>query len=384
MARECPHRETERHPRDDSGSPSIGRRGFLALSGVVVASLAGCTSDREPTGTDVESFTSFGYGGAPSYQAQERTVTTGESEPNDDRTQATMVETGSAVRATLAKRDEDWFAFDATESETIRITLTRQSKKGALVVALYHPDGGLCERVHVGNSKPHEFTSQVQESGTHYVMVDSTAKSGGDYRLVVEAFGAETEATTTSTATESPTATSTATATTTITETATSAPTAEQTETQTPTETATSTETQATTATATQTESTQTATPTQTETVTPTETATPTETTTTATPTETATPTQTATETATPTETTTATPTPTPTATETPTETVTSTPTPTQTETTSTATPTETTATPTATETQTTTQTPSPTPTPTDGDDYGTQNYGEYGYGGTI
>jgi hypothetical protein len=59
------------------------------------------------------------------------------------------------------------------------------------------------------------------------------------------------------------------------------------------------------------------------------------------------------------------TPTPTPTPTETPTQTPTPTPTPTETP------------------TPTPTETPTPTPTPTSDDDYGEQNYGEFGYGGT-
>ncbi len=89
----------------------------------------------------------------------------------------------------------------------------------------------------------------------------------------------------------------------------------------------------------------------------------------TTTPTPTPTPTATPTPTPTPTPEPTATPTPEPTATPTPEPTATPTPEPT-------ATPTpEPTATPTA--------TPTPTPTPSADDEYGDQNYGEFGYGGT-
>ncbi len=100
------------------------------------------------------------------------------------------------------------------------------------------------------------------------------------------------------------------------------------------------------------------------------------------TPSPTPTPMPTETPTATPTDTPTASPTETPTATPTPSPTETPTSTPTETPTnTPTASPTPT-PTETPTDTPTASPTPTPSPTPALSDDYGTQGYGEYGYGG--
>lgn len=114
------------------------------------------------------------------------------TEPNEDRANATPVETGTNVTGELAAGDQDWYAFEATAGQAIlpNLTLAGPNRERSIRFDIYGPDG---ERINaypndgirgdpytagvdtIGEPGPAEGAALAETNGTYYVRV-----SGGE------------------------------------------------------------------------------------------------------------------------------------------------------------------------------------------------------------
>ena len=128
------------------------------------------------------------------------------TEPNEDRTTATPIETGTTVTGELAAGDQDWYAFEASAGEAIlpRLELVGPNQERSLRFDIYGPDG---ERINaypndgmggdpysagvdsIGDSGPAEGAAFAETNGTYYVRVSAGNEADnvtGPYALSVE------------------------------------------------------------------------------------------------------------------------------------------------------------------------------------------------------
>lgn len=201
---------------DEPESP-VGRRAFLALLGG--GAVAGVAASDGSDG--LASARRVGYGGVVGRAA---TRSTGESEPNDSETTATVVALRTAVSATLTDDDADWFAVELTDGQSFTVVVDRVDGTGRASLRLYGPDGTEFGYARVHSDAPTELTQTAARAGTFYVRVAEEFGGTGEYTLRVESESTAT-ATDTQTTTATATATDTATATATDTDTATPVPT---------------------------------------------------------------------------------------------------------------------------------------------------------------
>ncbi len=112
------------------------------------------------------------------------------TEPNEDRANATPVETGTNITGDLAAGDQDWYAFEATAGRAIlpRLELRGPNRERSLGFSIYGPDG---ERISVfpndggggdyytagvdstGQFGPGEGAAFAETNGTYYVRVSA-------------------------------------------------------------------------------------------------------------------------------------------------------------------------------------------------------------------
>lgn len=252
-------RERDKSKRDGLYT---NRRTLLKLSAIVGAvSGTVLVSNMDGPGRTTVSASPvslYGYGGTPALDGT--APTRSESEPNDDRQEAMVIEPGTTVNGTLTAKEVDWYAFEAAAGEDIVVDFARKSDKGVTSVILYGPSGDFLDLIYVGNGDPVRLVEPAVDDAYHAVEIVDIAGSHGSYTLSV---GGDRQ---------TPTATPTRTTTQTATETATETPTSTETATSTPAPTPTATATPTATETATPTPS---PTPTETATPMPTETATP-------------------------------------------------------------------------------------------------------------
>ena len=215
--------------RDDGGRSEwpISRRAVLGLSAAAAASSLGLSAvGSEPSGaTPVDVPTVYSYGGAPVVQGGTtellgvRTGTVDESEPNDDRSDATRLPAGATVSATLAASEVDWYTFEAAAGERMAVVLDREHSAGATALLVYDTDGANLDLTFVGGDAPAEIVETAPSDGLYFAQVVDIQDGSGEYTLSVTV-GEES----TSTPTETPTSTETPTPTPTETPTSTETP----------------------------------------------------------------------------------------------------------------------------------------------------------------
>jgi len=192
----------------------LDRRSYLLAAGAATAGLTGCLGQASARTIGVDAVSTFGFGGRPAVQQDSlMTVAVGESEPNDIEAQATPIEFGSTVSATLTQSDSDWFAVDVTSGTDVHVEFDRTATSGVTAVILYGPDGDFDNLRYVATDDRVTFVETATESGTHLVQVVDTQSSDGDYTLTVGSSTDVSTPTPTPTPTVTPTPTPTATAT---------------------------------------------------------------------------------------------------------------------------------------------------------------------------
>jgi hypothetical protein len=212
----------------DEDRIQLDRRSYLLMAGTAAASIAGCTGESSPPAMALEMNppTTYGYGGTKALsQTAVTTVTTEETEPNDDRKEATQVSTGTEISGDLSTAEVDWYTVDVAAGDDIIVDFDRSSDSGVTAVVLYGPNGDYLNLVYVGNGDVVRLEETARESGAHFVEVIDVQEGSGAYTLGIYANEAPTP-TPTATPTPTPTPTPTATPTPTPTPTPTATPTA--------------------------------------------------------------------------------------------------------------------------------------------------------------
>ena len=105
-----------------------------------------------------------------------------ESEPNDDRSQATKVTVPCALNGYLQKQaDQDHFQFVATKGErlTFRAITRSLGSPTYLVMQLFKADGGKLAETKVGDTDEWNMTHTFAADGTYFVKVEDLLHRGG-------------------------------------------------------------------------------------------------------------------------------------------------------------------------------------------------------------
>ena len=148
-----------------------------------------------------------------------------ESEPNDTQATANEVTVGSTVTAELSAAEVDWYAFDAAKDQSVVAELDRDAESGITALILYDSDGDYIDLRYIGSGQPSRIDlDPASAAGTYYVQVVDIQSGGGPYTLTIQDATTITE-TPTPTPTETATPTPTQTATPTPTETPSPTPT---------------------------------------------------------------------------------------------------------------------------------------------------------------
>ena len=192
--------------------------------------------------TDIGGFVGYGLTTETSGASQ---PDEGDDEPNDNRETANIIADGDRVSGDTPLEGDpaDWYAFNATEGQTIHVNGTVEGG----VIRLYAPDGdfngssatNLLDSAGGAPATPFNLTATAEESGTYYLELSGLATIY-DFSLSLNSAesGQPTETETPQQTTEQPTdtPTETATATPTPTETPEATETPAETETEAPTE----------------------------------------------------------------------------------------------------------------------------------------------------
>ena len=162
-------------------------------------------------------------------------TSTSESEPNDTQATANEVTVGSTVTAELSAAEVDWYSFDAAKGQSVVAELDRDAESGVTALILYDSDGEYIDLRYIGTGQPSRIDlDSASTAGTYFLQVVDIQSGSGPYTLTIQ------DATN---ITETPTPTPTETATPTPTQTATPTPTETPSPTPAPTQTATPTPT---------------------------------------------------------------------------------------------------------------------------------------------
>lgn len=175
----------EAEPKSDENSSSLKRRSYLKyLAGTttITAVIYGGESlskDLFPNG-----LRQYGYGGVPigvAAGAQVDTIT--ESEPNDRKSAANEVGTGTTVSGTLSAGEVDWYTFETATTEDQSIVYERMSEDGVTVLVIYGSDGQFHDQLYVSATDPVEVSDVQVEGETFYVQIVDVEDGNGEYTL---------------------------------------------------------------------------------------------------------------------------------------------------------------------------------------------------------
>ncbi|MCP4873753.1 MAG: hypothetical protein GY898_34125 [Proteobacteria bacterium] len=101
---------------------------------------------------------------------------------------------GEAVEQTACEADEDWFHFEASEGDRVRVTVDSESADGDVDFAVYAPDGSFAGGV-FGNDELASYDEVAAQSGQYRVLVylaeGSQAGVAYDVFLTVDGGGAD-------------------------------------------------------------------------------------------------------------------------------------------------------------------------------------------------
>jgi hypothetical protein len=202
--------ETDRErPGDDEGI-RVGRRSYLRVTALAGALLgAGIGFGSNGVSGLVQPAYAYTHDGTPIIRSTESvSVTTTETEPNDDRQSATSIEINRGVDGTLTVDEHDWFAIEADADEPLTVVFERVTGSATAAVAVYGTDGTFVDLL-VEGTAPNELTTTPDAAGTMFVQVIDLDGGAGSYRLLVHDSSYQPP-TPTSTPTDTPTPTPTA------------------------------------------------------------------------------------------------------------------------------------------------------------------------------
>ena len=183
--------------RTDASGRALDRRSYMLLaSGAAAAAATGgvASASAAASGTEINQPELYGYGGGSLLPNREHITLVGsttvsrsvtQTEENAERAEAMAIEAGVQVNATLDPATVDWFAFDASEGDSITIEYDRETTTGLTGVLLYDPDGQFKEKLYVATGNVHRVRSQAEEAGEHFVQVIEVKNGDGPYSFTV-------------------------------------------------------------------------------------------------------------------------------------------------------------------------------------------------------
>lgn len=134
-----------------------------------------------------------GAGDAPYFLTYSRSTAGGgvENEPNEDPDTADSVSYGGAISGFAVVGDVDGFKFSGTRGDMVRVQLfditNSLAKTDVVFATLYGPDG-ITTLDTGGDDNLRTMTTILQESGTHYIVVESAGLADTDYRVELTKF----------------------------------------------------------------------------------------------------------------------------------------------------------------------------------------------------
>jgi hypothetical protein len=168
---------------------------MLLAGGAVTTAVSGLTGGTAATATptaDVSQIDAYGYGGSGAIETAATTALTVDStetltqtEANAERSTAMAITPGALVEAELDPATVDWFGFDATEGDPITVEYERSPAVGVTGVIVYGPDGSFKEKLFVGTDSPHRLSTTATTTGTHFVQVIDIEEGDGPYSFTV-------------------------------------------------------------------------------------------------------------------------------------------------------------------------------------------------------
>lgn len=191
--------ENESSPQasDDSVATTrpgqLSRRSFVMLaSGATVAAAGASFGTASPT-TTVTQPDAYGYGGASAgpgggattVVAKRATTVTTQTTDNDERANALNISPGTLVETELAADSVDWFTFDAAVDDPITVEYERSASVGVTGLILYDPDGNFVNQLYVGTDTVHQLTSTATMSGGYFLQVIDVEEGDGPYSFTV-------------------------------------------------------------------------------------------------------------------------------------------------------------------------------------------------------
>ena len=117
-----------------------------------------------------------------------------EAEPNDDRSNAQSIQTGTTVTGAIQPSDDtDWFAFTARKGQVINVTVFGASGSGVNDIKLKTRDGSTRGDIDVSAGGSGSLGTTATYTGTYYVQVskDFFASEGTGYDLEASTYGSD-------------------------------------------------------------------------------------------------------------------------------------------------------------------------------------------------
>jgi hypothetical protein len=164
----------------------------MAASGAAVAAGGASFGTASPT-TTITRPDAYGYGGASAgpdggtttvVAKRAKTVTT-QTTDNDERANALKISPGTLVETELDADSVDWFTFDATADDPITVEYERSASVGVTGLILYDPDGNFINQLYVGTDTVHQLTSTAATSGGYFLQVIEVEEGDGPYSFTV-------------------------------------------------------------------------------------------------------------------------------------------------------------------------------------------------------
>ena len=128
------------------------------------------------------------------YDLTVRTATLDEYEPNQRQATAVPIAENETVTATMATYDPDWYRFDATAGQTIRLNVTFPDPTDVfneMTLTVYDPDGQvIAQEDTIGLSGPVAISVTAPATGTYHVAIEqgdvnSNLFGSGTYEMTV-------------------------------------------------------------------------------------------------------------------------------------------------------------------------------------------------------
>ncbi len=166
---------------DTDGVRAFGRRRYLQLAGLTLASAAGGADMEARAAPGTAAAGATGYGGAPPVSETLQSSLGRDPSPPDDG--IVHLDTEAQISSRLSA-DVDWYAFDVSEATDVAIKYDRADPRGVSAVALYDADRTLVDQAYVASDEPVYFP-RMSAHGTHYLQTADIWEGAGEYAVTV-------------------------------------------------------------------------------------------------------------------------------------------------------------------------------------------------------